>query len=251
MRARIESIRTASLSSALSYAGLALPPRAVVTVIGSDDPRARSTPEWIAGLAIGTDRIVIFPERIGAYPYDSLESLVLHEIVHLALNARAGGRALPRWFHEGVAVSVESGWGFGGQARLLLAAGRDPGLDDVDALFASERAPETATAYLLAAALVEDVRRRHGLAVPGSIAGRVGGGDGFERAFLLETGETVDDAAARAWRVYRGLRWLPVLTSTPALWGAILALAGIAFVVRVRRRRQKRWDDDENAANGE
>jgi hypothetical protein len=245
VRSRVEAVRPESLAASLGHAGLSLPERVHVTIIPSDDRRARAMPEWVAGLASGSDQIVIFPDRIGAYPYDSLESLVLHEIVHLALNVRAGGRPLPRWFHEGVAVSVESGWGIGSQARLLLAAARDPGMDDVDRLFASDRAPETSTAYLLSAALVEDIRRRHGLAVPGAIAARVAQGDPFDRAFFLVTNETVDEAAANAWRVYRGLRWLPVLTGTSAVWGAILTLAVVAFFVRVRRRRAKRWEEEE------
>lgn len=244
VRTRIEAIRPDDLAASLARAGLSLPPRAHVTVIANDDPRAQVMPQWIGGLASGADRIVIFPQRIGSYPYDSLESLVLHEVVHLALHVRAGGRPLPRWFHEGVAVSVESGWGIGSQARLLLAAARDPGMDDVDRLFGSDRAPETSTAYLLSAALVEDVRRRHGLATPGAIAARVADGDTFDRAFFLTTGETVDEAAANAWRVYRGLRWLPVLTGSAATWGGILALAAVAFLVRVRRRRQKRWEEE-------
>ena len=245
VRSRVETIGPESLAESLGHAGLRLPARVHVTIIPNDDPRARVIPGWVAGLASGSDRIVIFPERIGSYPYDSLESLVLHEMVHLALNVRAGERPLPRWFHEGVAVSVESGWGIGSQARLLLAAARDPGMDDIDRLFASDRAPETSTAYLLSAALVEDVRRRHGLAVPGAIAERVAQGDTFDRAFFLVTNETVDEAAANAWRVYRGLRWLPVLTGTSAIWGAILTLAVVAFFVRVRRRRAKRWKEEE------
>ena len=244
VRARVETLRPESLAAALAHAGLALPPRVHVTVIPNADPRAQVTPQWVAGLASGQDQIVIFPERIGAYPYDSLESLVLHEVVHLALNVRAGGHPLPRWFHEGVAVSVESGWGIGSQARLLLAAAREPGMDDVSQLFASQRVPETSAAYLLSAALVEDVRRRHGLASPGAIAARVADGDTFDRAFFLVTGETVEEAAANAWRVYRGLRWLPVLTGSAAIWAAILTLATIAFFVRVKRRRQKHWEEE-------
>ena len=241
----MEAIRADSLAASLAHAGLSLPPRARITLIPNSDRRAAVTAEWIAGLASGTDEIVVFPQRIGGYPYDSLESLVLHEVVHLALNLRAGGRPLPRWFHEGVAVSVESGWGIGAEARLLIAAAREPGLDDVDRLFASDRAPETSTAYLLSAALVEDVRRRHGLAVPGAIAARVADGESFDQAFFRATGETVDEAAANAWRVYRGLRWLPVLTGTSAIWAAILTLAAIAFVVRLRRRKTKRWEEEE------
>jgi hypothetical protein len=242
--ARLEAIDASSLSSALSRAGLQLPRHIRVFLVDDDDPRARGVPRWVAARAFGADTIIILPRRARGYPYDSFESIVLHEIVHLALNVRARGRPLPRWFHEGTAVSVESGWGLGSHGRLLLAAARDPGIDDVTALFASDGEPESATAYLLSAALVEDVRRRHGLAVPGAIAERVGAGESFEQAFRAATGESVDVAAAQAWRVYRGLRWLPILTSATALWAGILVLAGLAFVVRLHRRRRKRWEED-------
>lgn len=107
--ARIRGIQPSSIAGSLSRAGLDLPPRVHVTLIGADDPRARSVPAWVAARAFGSDTIVVYPARTRSYPHDSLESVVLHEIVHLALNVRAGGRRLPRWFHEGVAVSVESG----------------------------------------------------------------------------------------------------------------------------------------------
>ncbi|MBA2305157.1 MAG: hypothetical protein H0W08_21360 [Acidobacteria bacterium] len=245
MAAPVREIEPALLAASLSRAGLALPSRVEIALIGSGDPRARGVPDWVVARAFGTDTIVIYAQRVPSYPYDSFESVVRHEIVHLALNARAGGRPLPRWFHEGVAVSVESAWGLGSQARLLLASARDPGLDDVAMLFAADAAPETTTAYLLSAALIEDVRRRHGLVIPGAIAGRVAQGAAFEVAFRVETGESLDQAAAHAWRVYRGLRWLPIATGGAGLWGWILVLAVIAFAVRLRRRRQKRWDDDE------
>ena len=248
--ARVEAMNAAGLARALSHAGLELPPRVHVLLIPEDDPRARQTPSWVVGQALGTDRMIVYPQRVGSYPYDSLESVVLHELVHLALTARAGGRDLPRWFQEGVAVSVESGWGIGSQARLLVAAARDPRIDDVSMLFESDAVPETTTAYLLSAALVEDLRRRHGLALPGVIAARVAEGQHFDAAFFSETGETVDEAAARAWRVYRGIRWLPIVTSASSLWTWMVGLAFLAFMLRWRRRRERRrrWDEEEKLA---
>lgn len=243
---RLRTIDPASLASSLSRAGLELPAEVQVFLLPEEDPRARRVPSWVVARAFGVDTIVIFPRRVRSYPYDSLESVVLHEMVHLSLASRAGGRPLPRWFHEGVAVSVESGWGIGSQARLLLAAARDPGIDDVTVLFASESAPAATSAYLLSAAVVEDVRRRHGLVVPGAIAARVARGEPFEVAFRGATGETVDEAAAHAWRVYRGLRWLPVLTGATGLWGWILVLATVAFIVRMRRRRRQRWEEEDD-----
>jgi hypothetical protein len=249
---RVGRIDPRPLAAALARAGLSLPPAMHVVLIPERDPRVRAIPPWIVGLASGSSDIVIFPERIGvspdSYPYDSLESVVWHEVVHLALSVQAAERPLPRWFHEGVAMSVESGWTVGSQLQLLLAAAADPGIADLGRLFASESQPETALGYRLAAALVADIQRRHGDAVPGAIASRVAGGADFAGAFTLETGETPDAAAARAWRGYRRwTSWLPVVTSPSTLWFGILALAVIAFLVTLRRRsqRRQRWAEEE------
>src|SRR5688572_9362118 len=122
LAARVRHIDTAAFERSLSRAGLDLPRRANVILAPNSDLRARIAPAWVAGQAFGTHTVLIFPDRISSYPHDSLESVVLHELVHLSLTARAGGRPLPRWFHEGVAVSVESGWNLASQARLLWAA---------------------------------------------------------------------------------------------------------------------------------
>ena len=56
-----------------------------VTLIADDDPRALTVRAWVAARAYGTETVEIYPGRIRSYPYGSLESVVLHEIVHLAV----------------------------------------------------------------------------------------------------------------------------------------------------------------------
>lgn len=251
---RVKAIDRTALADALGRAGLSLPQRVRVVLIASGDPRALATPEWIVGRAAGTRNIVIFPERIGSYPYGSLESVVRHEIVHLALSTRARGAPLPRWFHEGVAVSVGSGWGARDEIRLLLAAFDRPSISDLGRLFTSDRHEETAQAYLLAAALVDELRARHGSDAPGTIAGEVASGLSFDAAFVNVTGERTDEVAVRAWAGYRRLsRVLPALTSPFAVWILVLAVAALAFVASVRRRRERRrqWDEEEALESGE
>jgi hypothetical protein len=255
---RVRDLDRQDLASALARAGLRVPPRIHVTLIPEDDARARATPAWVVGLASGSHDIAILPGRIGSYPasypYDSLESIVWHEVVHLALSGQAGGQPLPRWFHEGVAMSVEKGWGVASRARLLLAAVSNPGLSDLGHLFASGSQPETASAYLLAAALVSDLRARHGAATPGAIVDRVARGVPFAHAFALETGETPNEAAAHAWQVYRRwTNWIPVLTSASSLWLGIMALASIAFLATLRRRwrRRREWNEEDVDASGD
>lgn len=251
--ARLRDFDAARLADDLARAGLPLPAAVHVTLIPGGDARAARVPPWVVGLAYGSTEIAIFADRILTYPYDSLESVLRHEIAHLALSARAAPHALPRWFHEGVAVSVDAGWDLSSQLQLLLAMRRDPGLASLRRLFAAGNEPDSALAYRLSAALVADLRRRHGAAAPGAIAARVGAGTAFERAFQLETGETPDAAAAEAWTAYRRwTTWVSALTSDAMPWVVILALAFVAFGVRARQRahRRRRWDAEEDGAAG-
>lgn len=251
---RLRNLDQRPLTDALARAGLEPPARIRVALIPEGDPRARARPDWVVGWALAPEDIGIFPSRIVSYPYESLEAVLWHEIVHLALTARAQGRALPRWFHEGVAVSVEAGWRMTDQVRLLAAMLEDPAIADVERLFVSDAQQDTTRAYLLAAALIADIRERHGAAVPGAIAGRVGAGVPFAEAFRLETGELPAAAASRAWASYRRwTNWLLAITSGSTVWLMILALAAMAFIARRRRNaaRRRRWETEEMSEGDE
>lgn len=246
--ARVEAVDRDQLAEALSRAGLELPSEVRVTLLAEDDPTSGRVPPWVVGVALAPRDVLILPERTSRYPYDSLESIVRHEVAHLALAARAGGEPLPRWFHEGVAVSVEAGWGLTGQVRLLGAIASQPAIGDLGRLFEAGTEPDSVRAYLLATALVDDLRRRHGAEVVGAVAGGVAQGLSFDRAFTLETGESVASATARAWGTYlRWTRWVLLLVSPSSMWTVILALAVMAFAVQRRRRarRRRQWDEED------
>jgi hypothetical protein len=245
---RLRAVDLGRLDDALRRAGLARPEDIRIALIAEDDARARSVPEWIVGLAFGEHDIAIFPSRVVSYPYDSLESVARHEITHLALNAAAGGRAMPRWFHEGVAISVDAGWGIGAQVRLAAAMIGRSDAATLGRLFAAGGESETRQAYLLSAVLVSDLRRRHGDDVPGSIARRIDEGASFDQAFAAATGESPAAAAAVAWESYRRwTAWIPAITSATATWGLILLLAFAAYAAQLRRRwrRRRQWDEED------
>jgi len=249
LTARIAAIDLMRLGADLAARGLDLPSRIDVALLSNDDTRGRGVPPWIVGLALEPTQIVIFQERVLPYPYDSLESVFRHEVTHLALSARADGRPLPRWLHEGVAMSVDHGWDTGDRMRLLLEMTGHPATADLTRLFASGSQPDTAQAYGLSAALVADIERRHGTSAPAQIAGRVALGIPFATAFEQETGETPDQAADLAWRAYRRWTvWVSALTSETAIWAVIVILALAGSVVQIRRRAQRRarWDDVES-----
>ena len=134
--------------------------------------------------------------------------------------------------------------------RLLIETTGNPVTADLGRLFASEAQSTSAQAYGLSAALVADLQRRHGTATPGAIASRVAMGVPFETAFQQAIGETPDEAARRAWTTYRHWTiWVSAVTSQTAIWGLIVGLALLAFIVRTRQRlrRRRRWDEDVDA----
>jgi hypothetical protein len=246
---RIRAIDLTRFATDLADSGLELPPRLEVALISNADERSRVVPPWIVGLALEPTQVVIFHERVLPYPYDSLESVFRHEVTHLALSARAAGRPLPRWLHEGVAMSVDRGWDTGGRLRLLLEMTGNPATADLTRLFASTSQPDAAQAYGLSAALVTDIERRYGRTAPSRIARLVGTGIPFPAAFQQETGETPDQAASRAWRAYRQwTAWVMAITSESAIWAVIVTLAIVGSVVQIRRRfrRRARWEEEES-----
>jgi len=101
---RVRNVDPRSLEEALTRAGLEYPHMVHVTLVPEGDPRASSWPRWVVGVAEPPSDILIFPGRTARYPYDSLESVVRHEVAHLALTERARGRPLPRWFAEPLQV---------------------------------------------------------------------------------------------------------------------------------------------------
>ena len=250
---RVRAVDLVLLEDALRRASLSLPVDIRITLVPEDDARAREVPAWIVGLAFDAREVVVFPSRVVRYPYDSLESVVRHEIAHLALDAAAGGRAMPRWFHEGVATSVDAGWGIGAQVRLAAAMIGRSDAATLGRLFASDGESETRQAYLLSAVLVKDLRRRHGDDVPGGIARRIAEGASFDQAFAAETGETPAAAAVEAWAAYRRwTAWIPAMTSASATWALILVLAFAAYAAQLRRRwrRRRDWGEDDDPVDG-
>ena len=121
--ARLRAQDPRRLDSAMRLLGLkeSGPP---IQIVLSDEgsPAATATPAWIAGYAYGNlGVVVLFPERTPAYPHSSLEEVLYHELTHVLAARAAGGRRLPRWFNEGVALHVGRSWSLEDRSRTTWA----------------------------------------------------------------------------------------------------------------------------------
>ena len=230
------------------------PPIQVVLAPETSDV-ARKMDPWIAGFASNgegpekkDEMVVLFPARTPSYPNSSLEDVLRHEVAHVLIGRASAERPIPRWFNEGLAMSVERGWRMQDEGQLVyqLAVGSRTDLDGLDRMFSGAQ-PEVTRAYALSGALVHDLLQQHGAGVGAGILTRMREGASFEHAFTEVVGMNPDDAEAEFWkRQYTWTAWLPTLTSTTTLWFVVTALALLAIIRRIMKNHaiEKRWVEE-------
>ena len=210
-----------------------------VVLAPESSPLAREMPAWVTGYTDGVSNVVvILAERTPSYPDGGLEEVLAHEVAHVLIHRAAGGRRVPRWFDEGLAMLAARTWRWRDQTELavgLLSGPRVP-LWKLDDLFQGDRR-QVEHGYALSGTLVQDLLERYGSAVPRIVLARVAQGDTFDQAIRGATGATLIDVGEAFWERQGTLkRWIPILTSTAVLWFGISMLA---IVAGIRKRRQR------------
>lgn len=249
----VEQLDPTAFLPAMELTGLWDPGDVRVVVAPEGSPLALRAPPWAVAYAdppAGT--VVLVPTRTPSWPDDGLPDVVRHEVAHVLTYRAAGGRPVPRWFHEGLAMAAGRERALEDDAREALAVLTGPRLRfaQVDGLFDGGRS-DVNRAYSLSSAFFGDLLARHGSAFPRRVLRRVAEGEPFETAFRGATGVEFRDETAEFWRSHRSVeRWLPLVTSTAAVWLAIVLLA--AWAVRVARSRRATrlavWEAEERAA---
>lgn len=245
-----------ALAPAMRLTGLAEPGAPIVVVLAPEgSAQARSAPPWVAGYAEGgAGVVVLLPARVARYPDRGLLPLLQHEVAHILVARAAGGRALPRWFDEGLAMAAGRELDVGDRARVALAVLADDRLPlaRIDAAFRGGTS-DVQAAYALARDVVRDLLETHGEEAGAAILARVAAGERFEAAFLGATGVTLDDFETAYWRQRTFWdRWIPIASSSVVLWGGIALLALAAFRRRAARdaATRLRWESEERPAEG-
>ena len=249
-RERVESFDRERLRGVMRLVGLTDSGPPIRVLLASEDSElARQVRSSIAGFAAGTESLVVlFPSRSPAYPDDTLEDVLHHEVAHVLITRASGGRSLPTWFHEGLATTAERTWGIEDQARVLRERAflSHTSLDEVNELFESDDGSR-AGAYALAGAFVRDLISAHGPSAPGDIMRRIAAGESFAKAFAQVTKQSLADAEAAFWDRNRfWARWGPFLMTSSALW-MIVTLIALAAIIRRRQKSaalRKRWADE-------
>jgi hypothetical protein len=248
---RLGVLDRGELESAMRLVGLREPGPPIRVILAPEGSEAAErVPPWVSGYAFGEmGVIVLLPQRVPAYPDSSLDDLLRHEVAHVLVARASGGRPLPRWFHEGMAMIAGLSWGFDDRSRLTLAllTDRPVSLNALDDRFAGTQ-PEVNRAYAISGAFVREVFERYGPEAAPEILAGVARGLSFEDAFRTATGVSLAEAEESFWgRQTFWYRWVPVLTSSVTLWLLITLLA--LWAIRRRRRRdaaiRRMWDEEE------
>lgn len=193
------------------------------------------TPEWAAGLAIGSMRTVLL-----APGNPDWERTLVHELAHLAVAVAAGHRAVPRWVNEGWAVELAGQFDLE-RASALLQAGLLGNYLDFEVIERTfPRGGNTVQlAYAQSTSAVRFLLRRHGDDIIARTFEQMRTADqDFHRAFLEVSGESLGEAT-EAWTDWARarFRWAPAATGGGLVWGGMALLA--VFAIR-RRRKQNR-----------
>jgi hypothetical protein len=252
-RSRLESFDRASLGGIVRMVGLDDPGPPIHVILAAENTAAaRSVSPSTAGFAISQEGlIVLFPARSRTYPHDTLEDVMRHEVAHVLISRAAKGYAVPRWFHEGLAMAAERPWGLEDRSRLIweLVAGPRLSVQDIDRLFDDDASRPRG--YALSAAMVRDIVRAHGAGAPAAILRGLGTGARFDDAIAGAVGRRMRDVETEFWNRQRVWTvWVPLFTSGELLWLLIIALAALAVWRRRTRAAaiRRRWDDEEAAA---
>lgn len=215
-------------------------------------PPGARLPSYAAGVAFpALDLVLLTAEP--RYPGEKLDLVQVfrHELSHLALHDAAEGRAMPRWFDEGLAIQT-SGEAFAGRVQTLWTATLAKTLlpfRDLTRRFPADPS-EASIAYAQAADVVRFLQRGDEGPRFRALIERVASGQAFDAA-LSDAYQTDTATLESEWRedVAQRYSFWPVLFGGSTLWGLAMGLMFWAYVRRKRRDRLKleRWSREEAA----
>ncbi|KAA0252189.1 MAG: hypothetical protein EDX89_19485 [Acidobacteria bacterium] len=250
----VRDLDPAGFLPAMDLLGLTDGGAAIRVVVAEEaSTAARGVPGWVSGFALPSEAtVVLFPSRTIRYPDDGLAELLRHEVAHVLLHRKSGGRPVPRWFSEGFAVVASREVTLEDRTRVAAVSllGSTVSVAGLDRLFRGEEA-EVHRAYALSTAFFRHLLEEHGGAFPARVLDRVREGVPFESALERALGAPLPFVEHAFWNRQRSWdRWLVLLTSTAVLWTGV-TLLGVVAAAR-RRRRDARtlasWAEAERRA---
>lgn len=217
-------------------------------------PPEAPPPAYAVGVAYPASGLVLLtlsaPET---WERPDVVQVLTHELSHVALHRAAGGRPVPRWLSEGLAIHQAGERSFERVQTLWDATVRGTliPLDDLSRSFPA-RPHQVSIAYAESADFVEWLRRRgdDGDRRIAELIGRLARGQDFEVA-VSQTWSAGIGQLEHEWRAGLAERYgaMPLLLGTGVIWGLIAVLVVLAWLRRRRDARAKlaSWAELEDA----
>jgi hypothetical protein len=215
-----------------------------ITIIyyGKGDARKLGVrlPEWGGGGAIGRDTVIVPIDKAPLADME-IDRTTLHELVHIALERSFGRLRVPRWFHEGLAMTLSGEISFEEQVALsrAIVTNRLLRLDSIESVNRFD-AYGAALAYSQSHLTVLFIINSWGMdAIPDLLAAVRATGT-FDAALFSVFGLTKEEFERLAQSsIIQRYRYLFLISDTWLYWlpGALLVIVGF---IMIRFRNKKR-----------
>jgi Peptidase MA superfamily len=199
-----------------------------------------SLPEWGGGGAIGRDLIVV-PVDLKPFLEQSFSQITVHELVHIVLSRGYPGLTIPRWFHEGVAMTLAGELSLQenvGVSKAIFTGSLMPlaSIDSVNAFGRNRADLAYSQAHLSVLFLVD----QYGIDVVPEILNAARRTKNFWAGLNAALGISPQefDAMLQKYLTSR-YQFVFIFADTYAYWAAIVVLFIIGFIVTGARNRKR------------
>ena len=252
--ARILEVAVSRGSSVAHSAGLAdLGPVTIYVASTGDEFRALTyggVPDWGAGCAFPDRGVIVLRNPITAPDPLHMEDVVVHEIGHIAAGRVLSGVPVPRWFHEGIAMTLAGEWRLP-RSSVLAGASASGGLIPLDELAVAfpAGAADAMLAYSESFYAVRFLMEEAGPATPAEVLFGIAAAASFEKGVEALSGRTLQVFERDALVSFRGrFGWGVFLSRWNVMFVvvALLLLAGGAARLARSRRLLREWELEES-----
>jgi hypothetical protein len=206
---------------------------------------------WAIGVAYPRMNLIVLlsPKAIKRGHID-LRTIFAHEFSHLALGrAFQGSEGAPQWLHEGLAMYESREWDFRRVStitRAVLTNSLIP-LSEITQSFPRERG-RAELSYSESFYLVSFLINKYGRSPFHRFIREYSGGKPLNQVLVDTYGMGLDQLEKR-WRGYLKMRfsWIPIITSSTALWFLFTLIFLLAYGKKRREERQlyEQWEREE------
>lgn len=212
-------------------------------------------PDWGVGCAFPARGVIVLRNPLTAPDPLGMEDVIVHEVAHVAAGRVLKDVGVPRWFHEGIAMTLAGEWRLPDSSSLAAAGagGNLVPLGELRAGFPAD-ASEAMLAYSESFYAVRFLMEEAGSATTAELLATIASSGSFEHGLLALSGRTLPEFERAALASFRGrFGWGVFLSRWNVLFVglSLLLLAGGLGRLARSRRQLREWEAEEAARHRE